>query len=407
MRCKHCGAEIPYGELYCKRCGEEVRIVPDYNPLDDLLEAQVKDSINSQEDNDYLNYQNVRQERSDKKSRPSASRNTRVIDEREARRRQAERRKELKRKKRRKLLIIMGIIFAVIIAGGIAVYQTSYTGIVNKGNKALKSGEFGRAQELFEKAIQKKPKNPEAYTGLSNLYIEKKDLVKAEDVFRNVIKEQPDNAALYEACFEFYIGTNQNNEIPKLLNSAEDNVQKSLKDYHVNQPEASLSDKEVYEDVQQLTLTSDSKTLYYTLDGTTPTLKSTKYKEPIQLEEGETTVKVIAVNEKDVPSLVLELNYVIELPIEDAPSVSPSTGQYDKDMEIEIKIPDGYSAYYTTDGTDPTTASKKYTGPIDMPVGNTLFKAILVNEKGRVSGVTTRNYVLEYASEDNEEEMMP
>ena len=45
MRCTNCGSEIPEGQLYCKRCGKEVRIVPDYNPLDDVLAAQVKGGI--------------------------------------------------------------------------------------------------------------------------------------------------------------------------------------------------------------------------------------------------------------------------------------------------------------------------------------------------------------------------
>ena len=49
MKCKNCGYEIPAGELYCKRCGEEVRIVPDYNPLDDMLTQQIKVSINGDE----------------------------------------------------------------------------------------------------------------------------------------------------------------------------------------------------------------------------------------------------------------------------------------------------------------------------------------------------------------------
>ncbi len=79
----------------------------------------------------------------------------------------------------------------------------------------------------------------------------------------------------------------------------------------------------------------------------------------------------------------------------DAPAVAPSTGQYSSAVQIEIKVPDGYTAYYTMTGEDPSTASTKYTGPVDMPEGETLFKAVLVNGKGRTSGVTTRNYVLE------------
>ena len=49
MRCTNCGYEIPDGELYCKRCGREIRIVPDYNPLDDVLAAQVKGGIDGGE----------------------------------------------------------------------------------------------------------------------------------------------------------------------------------------------------------------------------------------------------------------------------------------------------------------------------------------------------------------------
>ena len=45
MKCKYCGHKIPDGMLRCDRCGQEVRIVPDYNPLDDVLEAQIKGSM--------------------------------------------------------------------------------------------------------------------------------------------------------------------------------------------------------------------------------------------------------------------------------------------------------------------------------------------------------------------------
>ena len=47
MRCRYCGYEIPDGILYCEKCGGEVRIVPDYNPLDDMLAAHVKEALNN------------------------------------------------------------------------------------------------------------------------------------------------------------------------------------------------------------------------------------------------------------------------------------------------------------------------------------------------------------------------
>lgn len=403
MRCTNCGYEIPSGMLYCKRCGEEVRIVPDYNPLDDMLTTQIRISMDEKE-SDYINYSNQRNQATSSKTRSIKSNTNgnnriRTPDEREARRRQAEKRRELKRKKRRKLIIIMSIMFAVCIGLLVLLYMTSYTGVVKKGNKALSASEYTVALECFEKAISKKPTQPDAYIGLSNVYLVKGDHSMAEKVYTDAISLYPDKASLYEACIKFYLDTSQALKIPVLLANAENKVRDELEKYIISKPEYSLDTGKIYDDVQQLTLTSDEDIIYYTLDGTEPSFSSTKYTTPIQLDEGETIVKAFAVNKAGVPSLPESKTYVIELPIEDAPAVSPSTGQYDQNMKIEIKVPEGYTAYYTMDGTTPTTASVKYTGPVDMPENNTLFKAILVNAGGRVSGVTTRNYILEIPEE--------
>ncbi len=35
MKCSKCGAEIEAGSVFCKKCGEPVQMVPDYNILED------------------------------------------------------------------------------------------------------------------------------------------------------------------------------------------------------------------------------------------------------------------------------------------------------------------------------------------------------------------------------------
>ena len=45
MKCANCGADIPAGMLICPDCGTEVQMVPDYNPLDDVLTREVKGSV--------------------------------------------------------------------------------------------------------------------------------------------------------------------------------------------------------------------------------------------------------------------------------------------------------------------------------------------------------------------------
>ena len=501
MRCRYCGANIPDGILHCKECGGEVQIVPDYNPLEDMLAAHVKDAlknshkaskggVRSRANAEYGNSGRTAALRSDSMrgaegrtsaigsggrtgymdggrtsamrsggsrtgymdggrtsamrsgggrtgyidggrtsamrggggrtgyidgGRTSAMRgggsrtgyitdgrsrrytgNTAMLQEEwEAQRKQAERRKALKKKKRRKALSVLFFLIVIVLGILAGLFINSYAGKVYLGNRALRNGEYTKAEEYFQRAIGKDKKKAEGYAGLSKVYIAQNDVNSAEKLFLDVIEEQPENVAVYEAAFEFYLDTKQPMGIPALFKDAKSIVSEELPDYVVHEPEFSLDDTETYDDVQQLTLTSKEGEIRYTTDGSMPDTQSTVFTEPIQLGEGSNVIKAIVVNKEGVPSQTSEKEFTVELPIEDAPAVSPSTGQYDSERLIEIKVPEGYTAYYTIDGTDPTTASTPYKDALKMPKGETLFKAILVTKSGRVSGITTRNYVRE------------
>lgn len=471
MRCRYCGYEIPEGELYCTRCGEEVFIVPDYNPLDDMLTAQIKVGVNNEGDTDYLNHnlsddvrgrtsvrrtgnpQNAAARRNTGSGRrntgpgrsmdprrqtapgrstgsgrsmgsgrntgtgrnSSSRRNTgtgrntgsmrnngirqntakRELSERERYRRQMEKKRENQKKKRRYITIVLVILVLAIGAGCYTLYQNSYDGIVNKGYQAIKNQEYSSAESFFNQAIGKNDKKSEAYVGLSQVYIRQDRVDDAVDLFNDTIAKQPDNADIYEAYMEFCVNNDRKTLIPLVLDEAQDSIRKKLSDYIIAVPEFNLDDEEVYDDVQQLELSAGKNTIQYTTDQTDPLQSGKSYDGPIQLEEGENVIRAVALDKRGIPGMSVEKTYVIEFPVEDAPAVSPSTGQYESAHPIEIKVPDGYEAYYTMDGEDPTTASTKYSGPVDMPEGETLFKAILVSGGGRVSGITTRNYMLE------------
>lgn len=453
MKCGYCGHEIPEGKLYCEKCGREVCIVPDYNPLEDMLTQQIRGAISGGEGyEDYLEYDAGRNVDSRGRSVPgrdtgrgagrSTSRDVRGVpgrntggvsrstsrdvrggtgrntggasrstsrdvrgntgrsyaenpQDRERKRRKAERRKA-KRRMRMGCFFMIFLLFAAIIGSGVTLYMNSYKGFVDRGNKALRAGAYNEAVDFFERAIRKDETKADAYIGLSQIYIAKSDLDWAESVFQEAVKKQPGNADIYEAYVKFYMDTDQKAKIPYLLEDVEDEVAELLAGYIIERPKFSLDDSESYEDVQELALTAqDGCTIYYTDNGEEVTIQSKRYTEPLQIQEGENVISAIAVDEKGVPSLPVKKTFTVELPMVDAPAVSPSTGQYNSPVQIEVKVPDGYDAYYTTNGEEPTTASSKYMGPIDMPEGETLFKVILVNAKGRMSGVTTRNYVLE------------
>lgn len=452
MKCMHCGANLPEDQLICPRCGREIQIVPDYNPLDDMLTAQLKGGItqtmslhleeqerqtgytgaentgyrgSAGEETRYVGdsgraYQpGARSTTSDHRRRSETGRNdTRYIndravreknaqeqarrvaeEERRMRRIRAEKRKERARKKRRKMLLTIVGVCALLAVLIYVFYQNSYTGKVKKGYRLLAASEYENALTVFEKAASGSPKKAEAYTGISKVYIAEDDLDQAEAVFTDQITKQSGNAEIYRAAVEFYIDTNQQEKVSPLLNACtSDAVLDTLTEYISGEPKFSLDETETYDEVQALELTGKGKAIYYTTDGSEPTTSSTKYTGPIKIGEGETVVKAISVNKKGIPSLTESKTYKVEFPIADAPAVTPSTGQYTSEQWISVDVPDKYTAYYTTDGSDPdpenNSATQEYTEPIKMPSGSTIFSFVLQDQKGRLSDITRRNYEL-------------
>ena len=451
MKCMHCGADIPEGQLICPGCGREIQIVPDYNPLDDMLTAQLKGGVTqtmslhleaAKRQKGYTEtgdtayeestggetryvgnletaYRSERRSEAGRGRRPETGRrDTRYIDdravreenareqsrrvaeeERRMRRIRTEKRKERARKKRRNMLLIMAAVCALLAVLVFVFYRNSYTGKVKKGYRLLAASEYENALAVFEKAASGSPKKAEAYTGISKVYIAEKDLDQAEEIFTDQIAKQSGNAGIYRAAVEFYIDTDQAEKVSPLLNACtSDAVLDTLKEYISEEPKFSLDETETYDEVQALELTGKGKAIYYTTDGSEPTTSSTKYTEPIKIGEGETVVKAISVNKKGIPSLTESKTYKVEFPIADAPAVTPSTGQYNSAQWISVSVPEKYTAYYTTDGSDPdpenNSATQEYTGAIAMPSGSTIFSFVLQDQKGRLSDVTRRNYEL-------------
>ena len=48
MKCPNCGFEMPEGVLYCEHCGEDIHIVPDFEPeLERNLEETMEQTISN------------------------------------------------------------------------------------------------------------------------------------------------------------------------------------------------------------------------------------------------------------------------------------------------------------------------------------------------------------------------
>jgi galactose oxidase-like protein/chitobiase/beta-hexosaminidase-like protein/glyoxal oxidase-like protein len=147
-----------------------------------------------------------------------------------------------------------------------------------------------------------------------------------------------------------------------------------------------------YTSAQSVTITdaTTGSTIYYTTNGTTPTTASTVYSGPITVASTE-TLKAIGVKSGYSNSGVAAAIYTIAAT---APVFSPKPTTYTTPQSVTLSdSTTGAVIYYTTNGTTPTTASARYSGPIQVSTTTTI-KAIASAPGYSNSAVSTGLYTI-------------
>jgi hypothetical protein len=134
-----------------------------------------------------------------------------------------------------------------------------------------------------------------------------------------------------------------------------------------------------YTAVQTVTISDSTQgaTIYYTIDGTTPTTDSPVYSGPITVSVNE-SVQAIAAAPGYSNSNVGFAGYVINIPQTVTPTFTPAAGSYTATQTVTIgDATPGALIYYTTNGSTPTAASTLYNGPITV-AGSQVVEAIAI-----------------------------
>jgi len=112
-------------------------------------------------------------------------------------------------------------------------------------------------------------------------------------------------------------------------------------------------------------------TIYYTTNGTTPTVSSSVYSSAITVSATE-TLEAIAIASGYSQSAVGSAAYTINGAVA-MPTFSPAAGAYGPAQTVTISdTTSGATIYYTTNGTTPTTASSTYSSAITVSATETL-----------------------------------
>jgi len=130
----------------------------------------------------------------------------------------------------------------------------------------------------------------------------------------------------------------------------------------------------IYTSVQSVSISDVtlSAAIYYTIDGSNPTINSTLYTGPITISATETTIRAIATCSGCSASALAAAQYIIILPAA-APTFLPAAGTYFAPQTVTISdATAGVVIYYTTNGSTPTTSSPVYSAPITILASETV-----------------------------------
>ena len=378
MKCPKCGEKLKKDFLYCEKCGEEIRIVPDFEPE---IENSIIETLSA-----------VAEEMSPVSEEIMES--------------DVETEFELESDKNMKhRIFIGGSLVCLLVLGFFAfffirnLYLEKYYAIqVENAQLLYNQQNYEEAIGYYENALEL-DEDTELMLSYADCLFEIGKVDQALSYYYAIIDKEPENEKAYARIISIYEKEENYSEINKLLSSCgQQSIKTEFQSYMTAEPVFSYESGEYNHVIPLKIQTSTTGTVYYSMDGSDPRLSGIEYTSPLFLRYGEYLIKAVCINDFGLASEVVEAQYIIEGTQPEAPQVMPESGQFNLPQMISVEVPEGCTVYYTMDGSIPDENSYIYGEPIPMKEGVTNYRFVALSTDGVYSEVTARSYQLMVAT---------
>ena len=378
MKCPECGAELKAGNWYCEKCGTEIQAVPEFEPE---IESRIDETLMGVAD-DLMNTSRIKPvDLGEKKARSIPG----------------------------KVLIS---VLAVAGAAAVLMIVLLFTGeksrmtaadYVSLAEHAREDGDIEGAIEYLETAWDL---DQDDYSLLFMMSRIKRDAgldAEADEDLKKITDNEKADPDVRKSALKELIGSlqdrNETDEIVRLVRASDDpDILSEYADFAPSAPVISPAEGTYNEAVEVVLSASGNGKIFYTVGGDDPTDRSIPYTDPIVLdEEGVYRIRAVFISDAGVPGDITEAVFFLDDICPAEPVIMENSGDYDRATMIVAVAEEGSFIYYTTDGTDPTPESTRYTAPVPMPVGHSVFRFIAADLEGNSSPVVEREYNLTYS----------
>lgn len=400
MTCPKCGNELGEGNMYCEICGEEIHIVPDFEPEIEKSMSEVLTNVADE----------INPEAKVTKELPVDD-TVNLLNELEGKKIQNNKKSEdvVIISKRLLIFACTGIIVLFVICAMLFFVsinkENSAEYQIGKGDEALALKQYSAAIAYYEHAKKFSKDDLEPHFRIANCYAEMGNVDKTIDAYIDILNFDPKNRVALESLIQIYLNQENYDEVGNLINNCDDEeFQHKYIDYMAKTPGFSIEEGSFDEMMTLELIPATEGSIYYTLDGSEPGSDCNLYTEPILLRNGKYVVSAVFVNSIGVCSDIVTRTYLINTNVPMEPIVSLADGNFEVPQTISVVVPQGTQVYYTTDGSEPCETSAIYLDPIAIPLGDSHYRFVAINEEGIPSLEVERKYSLNVSCNISEQQ---